>query len=268
MNKQYLSRLALTLPEYSFSLIAIFCAVCLLASCAPTRNASYFKTLTKDTTIGNLVNAEMESKIVKGDNLAIIISSLSSEEDVVFNTGSLAGGALNARGFPVDNDGFVVVHKLGRVKAEGFTRKEFAEDLQKKLLPYLKDPIVTIQYLNHKITIFGEVGKPQVLYMPEEQLSLIDVLVLSGDLTERGKKDDIMIIREDGNQRKVKHLNLEDHSIFTSPWYFVQPNDIVVVNPDFEKADRETRRIRFQTNFSIFISTVSFVLIIVDRIFR
>jgi len=85
---------------------------------------------------------------------------------------------------------------------------------------------------------------------------------------EDARRNDIMIIRETGNEKKVKHVNLEDHSIFTSPWYYVQPNDIVIVSPDFEKRDKEAKRARFQTNFGIIVSTVSLVIIILDRIFR
>ena len=103
--------------------------------------------------------------------------------------------------------------------------------------------------------------------MPEEQLSLIDVLVLSGDVKEDSRRNDIMIIRETGNEKKVKHVNLEDHSIFTSPWYYVQPNDIVIVSPNFERRDKEARRARLQTNVSIIVSTVSLLLIVINRLF-
>ena len=267
MNKQYINGSIIKTVSYFYTVLFILGVVFLLTSCAPTKNSYYFKTLQKDTTISGLVNKDIESKISKGDNLAIVISSLSRDEDLLFNLVTSTGVAANAPGFMVDNDGSVTIHKLGKVKAEGLTRKELAGVLQKQLLPFLKDPIVTVQYLNHKITVLGEVQRPQVINMPEEQLSLIDVLVLSGDVKEDSKRNDIMIIRETGNEKKVKHINLEDHSIFTSPWYYVQPNDIVIVSPNFEKRDKEARRTRLQTNVSIIVSTVSLLLIVINRLF-
>jgi polysaccharide export outer membrane protein len=104
--------------------------------------------------------------------------------------------------------------------------------------------------------------------MPEEQLSIIDVLVMSGDLTSTARRDNIMIIRETGNEKKIKHINLEDHSVFSSPWYYVQPNDIVYVAPDDVKRTKDEKRARFQTTMAIATSTVSLLVIVLDRILR
>lgn len=248
--------------------IIVFCTVYLLASCTPTKNSYYFKTLQKDTTLTGLVNKDLESKIVKGDNLGINISSLSREEDVLYNSGPGTGTVSGSSVFNVDQDGNIPLHKLGFVKAAGYTRKEFAAILQKALLPYLKDPVVTVQYLNHKVTVMGEVERPQVINMTEEQLSVIDAIVISGDVKQNARRDNILIIREEGNQKKVKILNMEDHSVFSSPWYYLQPNDIVYVVPDEAKRQREEKRTRFQTNFAIASASISLLVIIIDRIFR
>lgn len=250
------------------TVIFVFGTFYLLTSCAPTKSAYYFKTLQKDTTLPGLVNKDLESKIIKGDDLGINISSLNREEDQIFNIGSgvstVTGGAV----FHVAQDGSIQIHKLGSVKVAGYTRKELAVILQKNLLPYLKDPIVTVQYLNHKVTVMGEVDKPQVINMMDEQLSVIDAIVICGDVKANAKRDKILVIREEGNQKNVKILNFEDHSIFSSPWYYLQPNDIVYVIPDEAKRQKEERRARFQTNFAIAASSVSLLVIILDRIFR
>lgn len=238
-----------------------------LGSCAPTKTSYYFKTLKKDTSISGFVNKDMESKINIGDNLSINISSLDKTEDILYNSGTENDGKVNI-GFPVDKEGKITIHKIGKLKAEGYSRKELAAILQEQLAPYLKDPIVSVQYLNHKVTVMGDIARPQVLNMPEEQLPLIDVLVQSGDLNVNARRNDIMIIREKGNEKQVKHINLEDHSIFSSPWYYVQPNDIVVVIPDTEKSERDAKRSRLQANVSLIVSAVSLVLIIVDRLLR
>lgn len=269
MNKQFNN--ALPFKSYRFfpGVFIIFSCVLLLASCAPIKSSYYFKTIQKDTSISGLVNKDLESKISKGDNLGINISSLSKEEDILYNLAPGSTGAgLKETGFLVEQDGTIYIHKLGAVKAEGFTRKELAASLQKGLVPYLKDPIVQVQYLNHKITVMGEVERPQVINMPEEQISVIDAIVLSGDIKEDARRDHIMLIREEGNTKKVKIINLEDHSIFSSTWYYLQPNDIVYVLPDEERRQKTERRTRFQTNFAIASAAISLLIILLDRIFR
>jgi polysaccharide export outer membrane protein len=157
---------------------------------------------------------------------------------------------------------------LGYVTAAGLSRKELAVLLQNELLPYMKDPIVNVGYLNHKVTVMGAVGGPQVMNMPEEQMSIIEVLVKSGDIQKDGLKNKVMIIREEGDDKKVKLLNLEDQSVFTSPWYYVQPNDIVYVPLDIVKLQKIERRQNLQTYLGLAITVVSFTLLILDRISR
>ncbi|MDB5200781.1 MAG: hypothetical protein JWQ27_190 [Ferruginibacter sp.] len=241
-------------------------AVLIMASCSTTKNSYYFKTLQKDTSISGFVNTNMETKIRKGDILNISVSSLSVPEDALFNQPTANAGA--GSGFTVGADGTVLLHRLGAVRVEGLTRAELAAKLQKDLLAYMKEPIVNVGYLNHKVTVLGEVLKPQVLNMPEEKLSVIDVLVSSGDLTPDAKRNDVMIIRENGNEKQVKHLNLEDHSIFTSPWYYVQPNDIVYVMPDFEKRTKEEKKAQLQSTIALTTAAASFLIIILDRALR
>ena len=267
MKREYNNGLFLKPTRFLSVVVFLTGFVCLLASCAPSKSSYYFKTLQKDTTLTGLVNKDLESKIIKGDNLGISITSLSKEEDQLF-TGSMPGSNTGAPIFNVDQEGNINVHKLGNVKAAGSTRKELAAVLQKSLAPYLKDPIVTVQYLNHKVTIMGEVERPQVINMVDEQLSVIDALVICGDVKQNARRDNILVIREEGNQKKVKVLNFEDHSIFSSPWYYLQPNDIVYIVPDEAKRQRDERRARFQTNFAIASASISLLVIILDRIFR
>jgi polysaccharide export outer membrane protein len=157
---------------------------------------------------------------------------------------------------------------LGYVTAAGLSRKELALLLQNELLPYMKDPIVNVGYLNHKVTVMGAVGGPQVMNMPEEQMSILEVLVKSGDIQKDGLKNKVMIIREEGTDKKVKLLNLEDQSVFTSPWYYVQPNDIVFVPQDYVRLEKVEKRTNLQTTVSLVLGAVSFIILILDRIFQ
>lgn len=256
----------------------VFCLSILLSlfnACKITKPSEYFKTLKKDTTLTNFVTNDFESKIIKGDRLAISASSSSPVEDALFNgtQGSVSAltpgvSGTSVGGYTVMQDGTVFLHRLGKTAAEGYTRKELARNIETKLLAYMKDPIVQVTYLNHKITILGEVMRPQVLSLPEEQISLIDALVLSGDVTPNAKRSSITVIREEGNTKKVKHVNLEDNSVFSSPWYYVKPNDIIFVAADSERYVKEEKRKKTQTTLALVASASSLFIIILDRLIK
>jgi polysaccharide biosynthesis/export protein len=240
----------------------------LLASCSTSRKTAYFKNLQSDTTIQGFVSNDYESLIRPGDRLSIIASSLSPAEDAQFNNGAATGGEPEMNGFLVYPEGTVLLHRLGRVTAAGLTRRQLAAKLQAELLPYMKEPIVNVQYLNHKVTVMGSVGGPQVMLMPQEQLNILEVLVKSGDITPEGLKDRVMIIREEGTDKKVKILNLEDANVFKSPWFYVQPNDIVFVPKDEKAIESEEKRRRLQTTLSLVASGLTFIFFVVDRVTR
>jgi polysaccharide biosynthesis/export protein len=253
--------------------VFIFIAVLFLfSSCKVTQQSVYFKTLQKDTTLKNFVTNDFELKIIKGDRLSINVSSMSPTEDAFFNavtaTGAVVGNATSIGGYSVQQDGTVLLHRLGTYKVEGFTRRELSKKIETNLLPFMKDPIVQVNFLNHKITLLGELAKPQVLNLPEEQISIIDALVLSGDVTPNAKRNNITIIRENGNEKQVKHINLEDHSIFSSPWYYVKPNDIILVAADNDKYIKAEKRQKLQSTLSLVASGVSLLVIIISQIVK
>ncbi|MCX6325005.1 MAG: polysaccharide biosynthesis/export family protein [Sphingobacteriales bacterium] len=240
-----------------------------LISCKTTKTSTYFESLPRDTVINGLVGPTLESKIQKRDILAITVSSLSPELDMKFNAASvqIAGDAqtsLNKNGYLVNDNGKVTIHYLGEIEAAGLTRREFKEKVEKGLLPFLKEPIVTVQYLNRKVTVIGDVNRPQVIALPDEQISILDALVFSGDMNKTAKRTDVMIIREDGSQKKIKHVNMEDHAILSSPWYYLQPNDILYVPADVSKADEEDRRRNTQTTVGLLVSFLSLAIIILN----
>jgi polysaccharide biosynthesis/export protein len=253
--------------------VFIFIAILFLfSSCKVAQQSAYFKTLQKDTTLKNFVTNDFELKIIKGDRLSINVSSMSPTEDAFFNAvtsvGAGGGSATSTGGYSVQQDGTVLLHRLGAYKVEGFTRREISKKIEASLLPYMKDPIVQVNFLNHKITLLGELAKPQVLNLPEEQISIIDALVLSGDVTPNAKRNNITIIRENGNEKQVKHINLEDHSIFSSPWYYVKPNDIILVATDNEKYVKAEKRQKLQSTLSLVASGVSLAVIIISQIVK
>jgi polysaccharide biosynthesis/export protein len=249
--------------------ISVSLIVVLLSSCSVSKQSHYFKTLSRDTTLKGAVVNNYESVIVNGDRLSISLSSINAAEDILFN-GLVTSSSTNTTetGYLVNENGMVQLHRLGNVKVAGVTRRVLAQQLERKLEDYVKDPIVKVSYLNHKITVIGEVGKPTILPLNEDQISIIEVLVQCGDALPSANKKDITIIREEGTDRIVKHVNLEDNSIFSSPWYFIKPNDILLVNTDEAKYIKAEKRNKLQNNLSLAATITSLALIILSRVIK
>jgi polysaccharide biosynthesis/export protein len=254
----------------AISCLALIFIALAFSSCKTSKQMAYFKNLqNKDTTLSGSAANNYESKIKVGDQLAISLSSLNREEDVLFNSAAATTGATSAgAGFNVAPDGTITLHRLGAIKADGLTRRALAQKIQNGLLSYTKEPIINVSYLNHRVTVFGEVGSPQIINLPEEQITIIDAIVLCGDIKENGRKDNVTIIREENDQKIVKKLNFEDASIFTSPYFYVKPNDIILVHKEIKKQIDEEKRQRLQSNIGIIASTVSLGVIVITQILK
>ncbi len=227
-----------------FTIIIVIFSSGFLTSCTPTKNVVYFQNLQTDTTLHNLVNNNLELKIRKNDLLGISIISPDPISTPLFNglsstsssSGESGGGSTGGSGgYLVDKDGNIVMYKLGNIHVEGLTRNELKNKLQTDLAPYLKDAVITVRFLRNKIIILGEVAKPQVLNIPNEQITLLEAIAQSGDLTFTGRRDNILVIRETETGKQFKRLNLSDNSIFSSPYYYLKPDDVVYVEPTESK---------------------------------
>lgn len=238
-----------------------------VSSCTTTKNVIYFENVQKDTTLKTLVSKDFEAKIRKNDVISIVVSSISPDVFVYNNSVASSTGSAGAApaGYQQDEDGNILFPKLGIIHVEGLTRSELRSKLTKELSPYLKDPIVTVRFLNQHITVLGEVAKPQVLAMPAESMTLLDAIGASGDLTYTGRRDNILVIR-DGNQGKEFHrLNLNNSSILASPYYYLKPDDVVYVEPTKVKLKNTTQS---QAIIGYVLSGLSILVIILDRFIK
>ena len=141
--------------------------------------------------------------------------------------------------------------------------------MEEDLKPYLKDPVVAVGFANHHITILGSIGSPQILALPSEKISVMDVLAMSGSVLATTSVSDVIIIRDSSSDKKqIRHINLEDHSVFNSDFFYLQPNDVVVVRPDEKIILEEMKRQRYQQVSSIVLQSITIALIIYQTFFR
>lgn len=249
------------------------------ASCTPIKNTYYFKNLTKDTIFKGQPAPEIEAKIQKNDLLSISVSSLSSELDAKFNeaavslasfSGAQGVSAAGGKGFLVGEDGKIHMHYLGSVKVEGLTRKQLKKKLQEDLLPYMKEPIVTVEFMNKKLIVMGEVGAPKIVPMTDEKISLLELLIANGDITSKGDKSKVMIIRDSAADKQVKIVDMEDHNIFLSPWFYLKPNDIVYVlaEKQQQKLDNRWKKAQDLQFYFSFVGFFTSLIFLFTNVFR
>lgn len=192
-------------------------------------------------------------KIKPNDLISIQVysSTLNQEQVAVYNlanNGGMALGAINQQlsqsisGYLVDNDGYVNIPYLGLVKAAGMTRTEFSEAIQKQLSEkeLVKSPNVLVRFINFRVNVLGEVKTPGMQVFNSERVTILDALGSAGDLTDRGRRDSIVVLREADGVQKRFDLSLLDGSFLQSEAYQLEQNDVVYVYANKLKL-KETR---------------------------
>lgn len=242
-----------------------------VSSCTDVRKSIYFNN-EGDTTITSKYSAPL-TYIQANDLLSIAVSSLNPEATAIFNTpnnsyvtsSAATGLSLQSPGYLVNTDGEIQFPVLGNIKVAGLTTMQLKDQITKRLVDrkLLVDPVVVIRQLNFKVSVLGEVGHPTVINVPSEKISLLEALGLAGDITIYGRKDNVMVIREEAGKKMIKTLNLNTDQIFNSPYYYLKSNDIVIVQANKARVSGATRTVVI---LPILLSALSFVAIIFSSI--
>ncbi len=244
-----------------FRLSVFLLSITLLVSCVNTKRSTYF--VDQNDGVLETTSISPETIITPNHLLGITVSSLNPNATVIFNT--TLNGTTQGSGYLVNKEGYIQFPVLGGIKAEGLSGNQLREQIVKSLVEkkLLVDPIVSVRFLNFKVTVLGEVGRPTVIDVPNEKISLLEALGLAGDITIYGKKDNVMIIREENNKKIIKRLNLNTSDLFNSPYYYLKANDVVYVEANKAKVSTSTRTTQL---LPIFLTGLSFMIIIVDRL--
>jgi polysaccharide export outer membrane protein len=266
MQKKKLSYLSTSYVLYILSILVF-------SSCVNTKKSTYFYG-SIDGTIATETSVP-ESFIQKNDILSIAVSSPNPEATAMFNpqivsgsyNQSLSTDQASNTGYLVNSEGFIQFPILGNIKAAGLTKANLEDSISTTLLQkgLLRDPVISIRFLNFRVTVLGEVNKPSVVTMPNEKLSLLEALGLAGDITIYGNRQNIMVIREENQQKIIKRLNLNSSELFTSPYYYLKSNDIVYVEPNKAKVASTSRSTQW---LPLLLSGLSFAAIVADRLIK
>lgn len=231
--------------------ILLFATVVLVSSCASTKKIAYLQN--SDDIAYEVSDSLYDAHIMPKDVLTITVSTTDPEAAAPFNLSVPTAFNQNNRSstaqpilqaYLVDNDGRIDFPMVGKLQVGGLTKSDCEQLIHDKIKPYLNEnenPIVTVRMTSYSVSVLGEVTRPGSFQVTREKITILEALALAGDLTIYGVRDRVKLVREDAKGRKKIHtLDLTDANIVNSPYYYLQQNDVVYVEPNKVKSQNAT----------------------------
>ncbi len=248
-------------------LLLTLLSIIFLTSCASKKKIVYYQNV-EEVLKGNATETNFETFLRPDDLLMIIVSAQDKEAAVPFNlTNTMTTNPNNAAGtgqmqqqlYLVDNMGNIQFPVLGTIKVGGLTKKQAIDYITTEVSKYIINPIVNMRIMNFKVTVQGEVNRPGVHTIASERLTLTEAISLSGDLSIYGKRENILVIREVDGKRVPFRVDMTKADFITSPFYYLNQNDIVYVEPNKTKVNSSI----VGPNLSLGISAISLLVTII-----
>ena len=249
----------------------LMCVVVLCTSCASSKKVVYLQDVVPLKQ--QVIEQKYEVYIHNDDLLAIMVNSKNPELALPFNMpmvtyqlGSQSAPQQRVLGYLVDTNGDIDFPILGKLHVAGLTRLQLTDLIKQRLIEedLIKDPIVTVQFLNYKVAVMGEVNRPGSFNISGDRITLLEALSMAGDLTIYGRRDRVAVIREKDGKRTILMHDLRSSDIFNSPCYYLQQNDIVYVEPNKAKAGQS--EINQNKSVGVWLSAASILVSIASLI--
>lgn len=215
----------------------------IIFSCTSYKKIPYFQDLNEVSFSKEKVDNYSPLTIQTADILGINVSSRNPESSSVFNynLNRVNGNNYNTSpdnpviGYLVDENGLIHLPLIGDFKVSGLTTSQVRDKLNTALLTYFKDPVVNIRILNFKISVLGDVSRPNVYTLQNEQTTITQALSLAGDLNITASRKNILLIRNENGERKYIYLDLTSKKLIESPYFYLKNNDEIYVTPGKSK---------------------------------
>lgn len=219
-----------------------------LSGCNAQQNVLYLQNIESGATSCIAENNIIRIKPL--DQITIVVNSKNPELAIPFNsssnynalTGSVITSATGSENsiqvLTVDSQGYINMPIIGRVECAGMTREELAQNIETLIREggYIQDPSVNVRFASLTLSVVGEVNRPGRYDIKKDKLTIFEALALAGDMTIYGKRDDVLVVREVDGKNTVTTLDLRSPEVFNSPCYYLEQNDVVIVNPNKYKA--------------------------------
>ena len=250
------------MSKYKYFCYAVL--IFILSSCKSSRNLVYFSDLPTSAVSQTPIENSTEPKIQSNDLLSISLSSLNPESNILFNSGMILPSGNNNNsaslykineGYQVDKNGEINFPVMGKVKLADLTMEQATEKMTTQIKQYVKNPIVNIRFMNFKVTVIGEVNRPASFTIPSERINILEALGLAGDMTTYGRRENVLILREKNGVRTTARINLNNKEVLNSPFFYLQQNDIVYVEPDNREKLSQTNLVN--RYIPVFVATIT-----------
>ncbi len=249
----------------SFVLFLLFVAYTFMTSCITNKKSIYFNDLKKDSLypgpgpiVMDSITPFVDPKIEKNDVLAITIQTNSQNESNTPITTSSTGNFSALNGFLVDKNGYIELSLIGFIKVEGLTTTEAREVIKQRAKEFWIEPVVNVRIANFDIYLLGDVGRGGTINSASEKISIVDAIALAGDLQITARRDNILLIRSEGDVKKFVRFDIRSAQIFKSPYFYLKQRDIIYVEPRRDKVQSSDGTFgRYTTYFTTLVSLVS-----------
>jgi polysaccharide biosynthesis/export protein len=213
--------------QFIIFLGAAFIAMVLFSACKPQKvlDRNYLSRDLPDSTHTRIWQ-DYQIRIHKRDRVSITVTALNQASAAIYNFSS---GNSGVQGYAVDEQGNILFPQLGFIHVEGYTKFQLRDTLLNRLKTYLTDPVVSVEFTNLQVTIMGEVGQQGPIPLTENRINVFEALGIAGNIASGGRRDSVLVIREENNQRKFGYVNLLTNDVFKSDYFMLQQNDIVYV---------------------------------------
>lgn len=255
--------------KYLIILGLFISALLLFNSCGSRKSMVY---LQQDSTQINTLYEQYVPKIQVNDILTVVVTAADPKVTAPFNpVSSMVTSNFTQQTdmalrptYTVDEDGNITLPMLGKIKIAGLTRVEAIEKIRVELSQYIKDPGVNMNFNNFRVSVLGEVAKPGSFILPTERVTVLEALGMAGDLTIRGVRENVMLIREVDGKKSIHRLDLTQQNTLNSPYYYLVQNDVIYVEPN--KAQINNSKLGANTN--IIISIASLLITVISVLTR
>ncbi len=245
-------------------------ALCLcLVSCKTSEKILYLQDI--NVNVPEAIQESSDIIVQPKDMISIVVSSKDPQLAALFNLPKVSyqvgnttlnqNSSNGVSGYTIDNEGNIDFPVLGTLHVAGLTKKEVARLVKEQLIKadQVKDPVVTVEFMNLHISILGEVKEPGKYLIDRDQINLLEAISMAGDLTIYGKRDGVFIIREENGERVTHWTDLRSKELFNSPIYYLKQNDIIYVQPNKVRAGQSTINENNVKSVSLWISIASFL---------